>query len=295
MGFGPLTMREWCALVRLVTASGGPTERHALARLVAHHDVGDAVGWPRTVSDHDPAPRTGEGAIADPTDDGLDDEALEAVETGDGAENAAATAIDVEQEPVVRDADWWEAEPQDLGLDQGAETGIGPEVVIDQDEGTPPPFALFGSDGQEVRWDLVGPEGALLGAVEAVGLDRNAVQSSVCDHDEPEGVISHPSAFCPDPVRFLAALALTTKSTPHARLFRVRADSEGKATAVVRVFPDPDDDVIAELDRFLPDAVDQMHDLSEAVSDSLEALNRAMDEAALDIEIPDAEAAPGSG
>lgn len=282
MGLDPLTAREWCALARLVVTSGGPSERRALARLLAHHDVADVVGWPAGTLDPDPAPWAEAGAppTVEPVS-AAEDVSLEAVETED-------VTIEAGSGPAARDADWWEdapAHPDQEDLSDGGFVSDGSiDHDIDHDWAAPPSFDLFGTDGDGVRWDIVGPPAALQRAAEAVGLDRNAVRVGASDDDEPEGVISHPSVFCPDPVRFLAVLAVMTKITPRASLFRVRADGDGKTTSMVRVFPDADDDVMAELDRVVPGAVDHMHDLGQAVGDALEALSHAMDEAAGDLD-----------
>ena len=264
MGFGPLTIREWRALARLVTASGGRTERRALKRLMTHHGVGDAAG------------------------DGF---AETATTEEDDAVLTADPMIDVDEfGPAPQDADWWDDAPV-------APEAEGPEAEGLEAEGLggAPLFDPLGADGSGVRWDLVGPVAALHRAAEAVGLDRNAVQSGAYDDDEPEGAITHPSVFCPDPVRFLAALAVMTKATPQARLFRVRADADGTETATMRVFPEPGDDVMADLDRFLPAVAGQVQELGQAVGDALEALGRAMDEAGGDLDFRDEDGAPGSG
>ncbi len=281
MGLDPLTAREWCALARLVMASGGPVERRALARLVAHHDVAALVGWPPGTLDPDPDPAlwTEPPSTEEPAS-AAEDAPLEAVETEDAE-------IDAGSGPSARDADWWEDAPAHPDQEDLPDGGFVSHGSIDQDGIERPAFDLFGSEGDGVRWDIVGPLAALQRAAEAVGLDRNAVQVGASDDDEPEGAISHPSVFCSDPVRFLAVLAVMTKITPGANLFRVRADDDGKTMSVVRVFPDADDEVMAELDRVAPGAVEHLHDLGRAVGDALEALGRAMDEAAGDLDGPD--------
>jgi len=238
---GLLTRAEWRGLARLVETAGGVMEGRALLRLMRYHGV----------EAHDDAAETSATDHVVPAD----------VETVAGQDIF----------PTVEDADWWEDAGDGACQDDPAAASGGMELP--EEEGTKP------SRGS-VQWRLVAPLSVTVQTVDAVGIDRNAVQASACEGGEPgdtvdgaaEGTLVHPSEFCPDPVRFLAVLAVLARATPQVRLFQVRSDAEGNPQDIVRVFPDPGEEVLAELDALMPSAAQDIQALNRAVTDALEVL-----------------------
>lgn len=242
---GPLTVREWLALVRAVPPAD-VRARAALSRLMRYHQVDEqGIEAAAHVLVDAPGARTKQGRRRMQSPDVFGMDAAVAVP----AVPAVDLVVDTEGDaaPAADDARFALPDTTDdnaLNFDAIASTEPGP------------------------RWELVGPMVDLSRASTLTGLDHNAIRLTTEGRD-PEGTIVHPSSFCPDPEQFLSVLAVLARTTPHVRLYRVNREASGPASVLVRVFPDPGPETLDVLETFHPRAAAQLRDASRAVADAL--------------------------
>jgi hypothetical protein len=98
------------------------------------------------------------------------------------------------------------------------------------------------------------------------------------DGPDPDATVAHPSPFCEDPAQFLALLAVLARTAPHVRLYRVARQSDGPASVLVKVFPDPGPETLAFLEQFHPEAAAQVRDAARGVAAALAHLHAQVDD-----------------
>lgn len=126
-----------------------------------------------------------------------------------------------------------------------------------------------------VRWAIISAKDELLDAALAAGLDANALDDQLPGAGEGEAGLAWPSFFCPEPRRWLAALALLVDREAPLRLYVLQDGPEPGSCFTARLYPPLDGETRDLLQDFSPDSMAAVAHASQQVNLAIGALRRA--------------------